>query len=308
MTKRMKSIKHGFRRVLSCWELYLFIVPTLVWFVLFQWIPLAGIQIAFRDYNFKAGVWASKWTGFLHFERFITLRSLGTLLKNTIGISVYSLAVGFPVPILLALVLNELRSSRLKRTVQTVSYAPHFISMVVMVGMIFSFLDMESGIINKIAEFFGGSAVDFMIEPKWFKTVYVLSGVWQNTGWSSIIYISALSGVDYSLHEAAMIDGANRIQRIRHVNLPGILPTIALMFILRSGSLLSVGYYKVYLMQTPLNLEASEVISTYMYKMGLQENQYSFSAAVGLMNTVVSAVLTIGTNKISALLTEHSLW
>ncbi|MDF2838085.1 MAG: sugar transporter permease, partial [Paenibacillus sp.] len=230
------------------------------------------------------------------------------LLRNTLGISLYELAVGFPVPILLALMINEIRGSRFRRFVQTVTYAPHFLSTVVLVGMIVLFLSPTTGIVNQAIQSFGGEPVYFMTEPEWFKSIYVLSGVWQQMGWSSIIYLAALTGIDPHLHEAARVDGASRLRRIWHINLPGIMPTIMILLILHVGSVMSVGFEKAFLMQNSLNLEGSDVISTYVYRSGILGSQYSFAAAVGLFNSVVNFVLLILVNRIARKLNQTSLW
>nr|HML45757.1 ABC transporter permease subunit [Clostridia bacterium] len=227
---------------------------------------------------------------------------------NTLSISLYSLAVSFPMPILLALVINEIKASGFRRSVQTISYAPHFISVVVLISMVEMFVNPEYGMINRILGLFGASPIPFLSEPRYFKSLYVLSGVWQSSGWGAIVYLSALSGIDPQLHESAMIDGANRIQRIAHINLPGILPTVSLLFILQVGGLMSVGFEKAFLMQKNINLEVSEVISTYVYKQGLLQLQYSFSSAVGLFNSVINCLLLVITNTITRSLGGNSLF
>jgi putative aldouronate transport system permease protein len=230
------------------------------------------------------------------------------LIQNTLGISVYSLLVGFPAPILLALVLNEQKSRKLKRIVQTVSYAPHFISTVVMVSLLMIILRSDYGILNKLLGLLGVPSQDYLSNPNLFKSIYVFSGIWQSAGWGSIIYLASLAGVDPELHEAAMIDGASRLERIWYINLPGILPTIVIMFIITAGNLMSVGFEKAFLMQNPLNLEASEVISTYIYKVGLMQVRYSFSSAVGLFNSVINCILLVAVNTFSRRLGDTSLW
>ena len=246
--------------------------------------------------------------GLEHFRKFFSNPSCRALIKNTLVISLYSLVVGFPLPIIFALTLNEVAPGRYKKLVQTVSYAPHFISTVVMVSMLTMFLNADNGIFNKIVETLGGPRVDYMSKANLFPTVYVLSGVWQSLGWSSVIYLSALSGIDTGLHEAAMIDGASRLQRIWHINLTGILPTITIMLILQVGNLMTVGFEKAFLMQNPLNLETSEIISTFVYKMGLNYRQYSYSTAIGLFNSVINMILLVSVNTIAGRLSETSLW
>lgn len=296
------------KRISKNWELYLFILPALVWYLIFTYGPLYGVQIAFRDFNGALGIWGSKWVGMKHFETFFTSYSFVRLLSNTLFLSLYSLVAAFPFPIILALMLNELRSVRYKKVVQTVTYAPHFISTVVMVGMLTLFFSPSMGVVNTVIEKFGGEAKDFMTDPTLFRHLYVWSGVWQGTGWGSVIYLAALSAVDPQQHEAAVIDGASRLQRIWYINLPVLLPTITILLILNCGSILSVGYEKVLLMQNDLTLDVSEVISTYVYKRGLLKAEYSFSAAVGLFNNVVNVTLLLVVNAITRKLGQTSLF
>lgn len=290
------------------WELYLFVLPALIYLIMYCYYPMYGVQIAFKNFRITKGIVGSEWVGFEHFVKFLSNPSCRALIKNTLVISVYSLVVGFPMPILFALTLNELRTGKYKKLVQTVSYAPHFISIVVMVSMLTMFLNKDSGIINTIIAALGGERTDFMSKANLFPTIYVLSGIWQSLGWSSVIYLSALSGIDPGLHEAAMIDGATRLQRIWHINLTGLLPTITIMLILQVGNLMTVGFEKAFLMQNPLNLETSEIISTFVYKMGLQYHQYSYSTAIGLFNSVINMILLLSVNKIAGKLSETSLW
>lgn len=282
--------------------------PVIVYFVVFQYFPMYGVQIAFKDFIATKGIWGSSWVGFKHFERFFESFYFWRLIKNTLGIGLYELAVGFPVPIVLALMINEIRSKFFKRFVQTVTYAPHFLSTVVIVGLILIFLSPATGMINQLLGLFGIGPISFMTEPGWFKSIYVLSGVWQHMGWSSIIYLAALTGIDPQLHEAARVDGASRLQRIWHINLPGIMPTIVILLILNVGSVLGVGFEKVFLMQNSLNMSASDVISTHVYRSGILGAQYSFSAAVGLFNAVVNFIMLIVVNRIARKVSETSLW
>lgn len=292
----------------SHWQLWLMMIPAIVYMLLFVYKPMGGIVIAFQDYSLKRGIWGSRWIGFENFTRLFNSYWFPIILKNTLTLSLLSLLLSFPAPIILALAANEIRSERRKRTFQTVSYAPHFISTVVVCGMITVFLSPESGVINFLLKAIGGEAVAFLAKPSAFKWVYVLSGIWQTIGWSAIIYIAALSGVDKNLLEAAEIDGANRIQRILYVNLPVLIPTIVIMFILRCGSILSVGYEKVYLLQNTANLSASEVISTYVYKMGLEKADFGFSTAASLFNNVINCIVLILSNKISKKVSGSSLF
>lgn len=292
----------------SNWELYLLISPVIVYFIVFHYIPMYGVQIAFKDFIANKGITGSPWIGFDHFERFYQSYYFWRLIKNTLLIGVYQLAVGFPIPILLALMINEVKASWFRRTVQTVTYAPHFLSTVVIVGMLVIFLTPETGIVNQIVTAFGGESVSFMTEPAWFKSLYVFSGVWQTMGWSSIIYLAALSGVDPQLHEAARVDGASRLQRIWHINLPSMIPTIVILLILNIGSILGVGFEKVFLMQNNMNLESSDVFATYVYRSGLLSAQYSFASAVGLFSNVINFVLLVTVNFIARRVSDNSLW
>ncbi|MGE7924871.1 ABC transporter permease [Viridibacillus arvi] len=289
------------------WELYLLLTPVILYFVVFHYFPLYGLQIAFKDFIATKGITGSPWVGFKHFERFFDSYYFWRLIKNTIGIGVFTLLVSFPVPIILALMLNEVKSLRYKKFVQTVIYAPHFLSTVVVVGMLLLFLKSD-GLVNQVIMLFGGNSIDFITEPGWFKTLFVFSDVWQTMGWSSIIYIAALAAVDPAQHEAAMIDGASKFQRIIHINIPAIMPTIVILFILNAGSVMAVGFEKVFLMQNDLNMSTSDVISTFVYRSGILEAQYSFSAAVGLFNSLINFIMLIMVNQIAKKVSETSLW
>jgi putative aldouronate transport system permease protein len=290
------------------WQYYLLLLPALIYIFIFNYMPMYGIQIAFKDYRAGLGIWGSPLSGLTHFKRFIMYPKFSMLLWNTISINLYSLAVGFPVPIILALFINEIHHRFFKKFVQIVTYAPHFISTVVICGMIILFTNKNVGMINNLLNIFGIERIGFMTEPGWFKTVYVLSGVWQNAGWGTIIYLAVLSGVSPELVEAARIDGANRFHIILHINIPFIIPTIIVLFILNCGNLLSLGFEKVYLLQNPLNLDSSEIISTYVYKVGLLGAQFSYSTAIGLFNTACNLILLIAVNTISAKVSKASLW
>ena len=283
-------------------------LPVLVFFLVFHYAPMYGVQIAFKKFSAVRGIVGSPWRGLYYFQQFFDSYLFGELIGNTLGLSLYSLAVGFPTPILLALMMNELRSERVKRVVQTITYAPHFISMVVMCSMIILFLSPSSGVLNRIIEILGGQSVYFMGKPEYFKTIYVLSGVWQNTGWSSIIYMAALSGIDPQLHEAATIDGASRLQRVWHINLPGILPTAVILLIMNCGSLMSIGFEKAFLLMNDLNRAAAEIISTFVYQRGLIDRNYSSAAAIGLFNSAINLVLLLGVNTIARRISDTSLW
>jgi putative aldouronate transport system permease protein len=290
------------------WDLYLLISPVIAYFLIFDYFPMYGVQIAFKNFMASKGIWGSPWIGFDHFERFFRSYYFDRLLRNTIEISLYSLLVGFPAPLILALMINEVRNKWFRRAVQTITYAPHFLSTVVVVGIVIMLLSTQKGIVNHVIEWTGGTKISFMTEPAWFKTIYVFSGVWQSVGWGSIIYLAALAGVDPQLHEAAIMDGASRLQRIYHINIPAIMPTIVILLILNMGHVMSVGFEKVYLMQNDLNMESSDVISTYVYRSGIIGAQYSFSAAIGLFNSIVNFILLIAVNFTARRLNETSLW
>ncbi|MCM3758415.1 ABC transporter permease subunit [Sporosarcina aquimarina] len=295
------------KSVTKNWQLYVLISPVILYFIIFHYFPLYGLQIAFKDFIASKGIIGSPWVGLKHFERFFDSYYFWRLIKNTVGIGVFTLVVSFPIPIILALLLNEVKSLRYKKFVQTIIYAPHFLSTVVVVGMLLLFLKTD-GLVNNVIQIFGGTPIDFISEPGWFKSLYVFSDVWQTMGWSSIIYIAALAAVDPAQHEAAMIDGASRLQRIFHINLPAIMPTIVILFILNAGSVMAVGFEKVYLMQNSLNMSTSDVISTFVYRSGILEAQYSFSAAVGLFNSIINFIMLIMVNQIAKKVNETSLW
>lgn len=306
--QRIKSIKKKLIKILNNYQLYLLVLPAFLYFTIFHYFPMYGVQIAFKDFIASKGIWGSPWVGFEHFERFFKSFYFKNVLVNTLQISIYGLVVGFPIPILLALFINEIKNKHFKKFVQTVTYAPHFISTVVMVGMIITFLTPGSGIVNILIEALGGKSVAFLGRPELFKSVYVLTGVWQNAGWNAIIYLATLASVDFEQHEAATIDGANRLQRIWHINIPCLVPMIVILLILNAGSIMSVGFEKVFLMQNQLNIESSEVITTYVYKSGLINAQYGFSSAVGLFNSIVNLILLISVNIISKRFSEVALW
>ena len=290
------------------WPLYLFLLPTIAYFLIFRFYPMYGLQLAFKNYRVVDGINGSPWAGLEHFRRFFTTADFGKLMGNTLSVSILTLIFTFPLPIILALLLNQLTSLKYKKLVQTTVYAPHFISTVVMVGMIFLFTSPSSGLINKIIEAFGGKAVHFTAEPGWFVPMYVISEIWQSTGWGSILYLAALAGVSPELHEAAVVDGANKFQRVWHIDIPGILPTIVIMMILNAGKIMNVGFEKAYLMQTSLNIKASEIIATYVYKRGVLKSQISLSTAVGLFDSVVNMILVVSVNWISRKVTDSSLF
>ncbi|HBU82707.1 sugar ABC transporter permease [Chryseobacterium mucoviscidosis] len=283
-------------------------LPPVAYFIIFKYVPMANAVLAFKDYNVIKGVWGSPWVGTKYFELLFQNPAFATLIKNTLYISFYQLIVGFPVPILLALALNEVKSATFKKTVQMVTYAPYFISTVVMVSIIMLFLSPRLGIVNTILGALGLEAVNFLGEPGLFRSLYVFSDVWQSMGYSAVIYLAALAGIDPSLYEAAKVDGASRFQKILNVDLPGILPAAVIILILSVGNIMAVGFEKIYLLQNPLNLSASEIISTYVYKMGLLNANYSFATAVGLFNSLINLILLLTVNAAAKRLSNTSLW
>ncbi len=288
-------------------SLYLLVLPVVIFYIIFHYKPMYGAIIAFKQYAPAKGVLGSPWVGFDHFVRFFSSHSFWRIFRNTFLISFYSLLFGFPAPIILALLLNELKNEKFKRTVQTISYLPHFISLVVVAGMIKDFT-VTDGIINDFIELFGGERVPILQKAELFRPVYIISGIWQEIGWGSIIYLAALSGISQELYEAAMIDGAGRFKQVIHVTIPGIAPTIIIMLILRIGQLMNVGYEKIILLYNPSTYETADVISSYVYRVGLLEFSWSYSAAVGLFNSVVNFILVIAANWVSRRVTETSLW
>jgi len=318
MTSESKSVEKtskssALQRALSRswrrhWQLYLLILPPIAYFIIFKYVPMVNAVLAFKDYNVIKGIWGSPWAGTKYFELLFQNPAFITLIKNTLYISFYSLIVGFPIPILLALALNEIKNIRFKKIVQMVTYAPYFISTVVMVSIIMLFLSPRLGIVNTIAGALGFEAVNFLGEPGLFRSIYVFSDVWQGMGYSAVIYLAALAGVDPSLYEAAKVDGANRMQKIINVDLPGLLPAAVIILILSVGNIMAVGFEKIYLLQNPLNLSASEIISTYVYKIGLLNANYSFATAVGLFNSVINLVLLLIVNAVAKRLSNTSLW
>lgn len=303
--KERWNLKQDFRKR---WQLYLMLLLPVLYIIIFCYVPMGGIVIAFKDYSFRKGILGSDWVGLKYFKQFFGSPDIGMLLKNTLIISFYQLIVTFPAPIILALALHIIGNDRFKKFMQTVTYAPYFISTVVLVGIVLQCLHLNIGIVNTVMEFLGMDRVDFMGRVSYFRHIYVWSGVWQTTGFSAIIYIAALGNVDQSLVEASLIDGANRLQRIRIVELPALKAIITIQLIMAIGSIMGVGFDKIYLMQNTLNLPVSEIISTYVFKRGMKDLQYSFATAVGLFNSVVNFILLFAANKLSQKFGETSLW
>ncbi len=283
------------RRILENWQLYVMLVIPIVITVIYKYIPMYGIQIAFRDYKASRGFFGSEWVGFDWFEQFFTAPTFGRMITNTIKLSVYSLLWSFPVPIILSLAINQLRFKRYKRVVQTVLYAPHFISIMVVCGMIRIFLSPYGGLVNLLT----GNQIDYMTVPEAFRTIYIASGIWQDAGWGTIIYLATLSAVDPGLYEAAKIDGASMFQRIRVIDIPELVPMVILQLIMAVSGIMSVGFEKVFLLQTQLNKATSDVIAVYVYEQGIVDHAYSYSTAIGLFNTVINIILLIVVNKIA---------
>ena len=296
------------RRIKSNIPLYVLLFPSIILLIIFAYIPMLGLVIAFKDYSPANGILNSPWVGFKYFTQFFNSVQFGTTMMNTLKISIYSILVGFPLPILLALLCNQLRTGKFKKVFQVTTYLPHFISTMVMCGMIILFLSPNSGLIANIFKSLGWTMPNLLSKPDSFAGVYVWSDVWQHIGWDSIIYLAALSAIDPTYYEAATMDGASRIQKILNIDLPLLLPTAMILLILRAGSLLSIGFEKVLLLQNPLNIAGSEVISTYVYKVGMINFQYSYSTAIGLFNTVVNLIILLSVNWFSKRYTKTGLF
>ena len=308
MEKTKKQKKINFKQILKKnWVCYLFILPMLIYVIIFNYIPMYGIQLAFKDYRVADGIWGSAWVGLKHFKTFFESYQFKDLLWNTLSLSLYSLIAGFPMPIIFALLLNYITNVKLKKVVQMVTYAPHFISTVVYCGMILIFLSSD-GVINQLLKLIGIDSVAFLTNPSNFRHIYVWSGVLQNIGWGSIMYISVLTSVDPTLHEAATVDGATRFQRLLHIDLPAIVPTMVIMLIMRAGEIMDLGFEKAFLLQNNINLDYSEIIATYVYKIGIQGGQFSYSSAIGLFNNVINMALLVVVNKIAKKVSDVSLW
>lgn len=289
------------------WLLYLMSLPVMAYYICFSYIPMAGVQLAFKEFRIKDGIWGSPWVGFEHFERFFSSYNFKQLLANTLTISIYTLILGIVMPVIFALMLNYVRKERMKKTIQMLTYLPYFISTVVMVGMLEIFLG-DRGMVNAVLGKLGAEPIGFLTTPSMFADVYAWSGTWQGLGFSSVMFVSALAGVDYELHEAAIVDGASKWRRIWHIDLVAIRSLIMLVLILNLGSVINVGYEKVLLMQNPLNMAASDVISTYVYRLGVLQQDYGYSTAVGLFNSLISVALILASNTIAKKTCNYSLW
>jgi putative aldouronate transport system permease protein len=297
-------------RVARAWRLYVLLLPALIWVAVFCYWPMYGVQIAFRDFSPATGFTGGPWVGLEHFVRFVTSYQFPVILRNTIVLHLYELVVGFPAPIILALALNAIRQRYFSKFAQLVTYAPNFISVVVVVGILVMLLDPQSGVVNHMIGLAGGNPIDFMGQPEWFRHLYVFSGVWQTAGFSAIVYLAALSSVPTELHEAARVDGASRLRRMWHIDLPAIIPIAVILLVLNIGSILSVGFEKVLLMQNPLNLDQSQVIGTYVYQVGLESPlpQYSYATAIGFFNSVVGLILLVLVNQLARRVAKAGLF
>lgn len=284
------------------------VVPAIIYFAIFAYGPMFGVVIAFKRFNAFSGIWDSEWVGLLHFRNFFNSIYFERLIRNTVVLNAYGLLIGFPAPVILALMLNEVIHPKFKRSVQTLTYLPYFISTVVVTGIIINFLSPSTGIVNQMIKALGMEPIAFLNLPQWFRHVYVWSDVWQFVGWSSIIYLAALAGIDPTLYESAQIDGAGRFARMRYISIPGILPTMMIILLLSLGSLMTVGFEKVYLLYNPSTYETADVISTYVYRAGLISGQYDFGTAVGLFNSLVALVLLLVVNWIAGRLKQQTLW
>ena len=297
----LKNIKRS-------WQLYVFVSLAFLTILIFNYLPMYGVLMAFQNFSPINGIWGSPWVGFEHFRVFFNGPFFWPIMRNTIMLSLYALIAGFPLPIILALAFNEVKGSFFKKFTQTVTYAPHFISMVVMTGMVISFLSPSTGIINHLLNLIGVDAINFLSEPGWFRSIYVWSGIWQSTGWGTVIYLAALAGVDPTLHEAAIVDGASRFKRILHINIPAIMPTIIILLIMNAGAIMTNGFERILLLQTPLNLSVSRVISTYVFEVGIEGLRFSFSTAINLFNSIINAILLIIVNMIAKKVSDTGLW
>jgi putative aldouronate transport system permease protein len=296
LPQRKNSLSLRLKRISRAWQLYVLLAPAIIYILVFKYWPMYGVQIAFKNYNPADGFTDSPWVGLTHFIRFVNSYQFGQVVGNTLWIAI------------LGLLVNQLQSERFKKFTQTVLYSPAFISTVVVVGIMFVLLSPRSGLVNNAIQLGGGEPIFFMGSAEWFRPIYVISDVWQNAGFSMIVYLAALAAIDPALHDAAKVDGASKLQRIRHIDLPGIMPVVTILFILAIGNLLNVGFEKALLMQTPLNLASSEIIQTYVYHAGLQQAQFSYSAAIGLFNSLLNLALLLVFNTIARRANQATLW
>ncbi|MCI2128498.1 MAG: ABC transporter permease subunit [Sphaerochaeta sp.] len=300
--------KRLYQRVWDKRGLFLLMAIPFAWYIIFKYVPMYGVQLAFKRYNPALGITRSPWVGLKYFRQFFHSYYFGTLLWNTLSLSLFQMLIGFPLPIILALMINEIHVRPYQKLVQNVTYIPHFLSTVVVVSMLNLFCDPTYGIFNKYLGLFGVPATDYMAKPNAFQTLYVFSNVWQNMGFNSIIYIAVLSSLNQDMYEAAMIDGCSRFKQMIYISLPALLPTIMILFVMRVGSLMNIGFEKVLLMQNPVNMSRSNVIATFVYTNGIQQGEFSYSTAIGLFNSLTNFVLLFGANRFSKKLTGSSLW
>lgn len=299
------------RRMLNDWQIYLLLLPAVIYFFFYNYLPLYGAQIAFRDYKFAgpaSGIIGSKWVGLKNFKDFFNAYYFGRLLTNTFLLNLFNLLWGFPIPIIMAILLNQFERSRVKKFTQTAIYVPHFISTAVMAGILYLFLSPSNGIVNHFIEAAGNKPINFMVEPGWFRTLFVGTDIWQHAGWNTILYIATLTSIDPEIYEAATIDGATKRQKILHIDIPYLIPIAVMMLILNCGSLLSSNTDKALLMQTPGNMATSDIIGVYVYEMGLSKAQFSYTSAIGLFINVINFVMILSVNWISKRLSETSLF
>jgi len=303
----MNKSQRALKQIKRSKYLYMIFFLPMVYYVVFHYAPMYGVLVAFKNYNIVKGIWDSPWVGFKHFAKFSSDPYFWKVVRNTFLMSFYNILWGFPIPIVLAILLNEVRHGKYKRAIQSISYLPHFISTVVLCGMLVNLLSTD-GLLNQLIKNLGGKTTQFLMYPEYFRTIYVSSSVWQSAGWTSIIYLAALTGIDPQLLDAATIDGANRLQRIKHVTIPAILPTISTMLIMNLGKMMNLGYEKVLLLYNGSTYETADIISTYVYRRGILGNSFSYATAVGLFQSVVGIVLLVMANKVSRKLSETSLW
>lgn len=299
--------KNPVLKVLRHWQLYLLVLLPMIAVIIFHYVPLYGVQIAFRDYSPKKGFFGSKWVGIKHFKRFFTYPKFWEIMWNTLKLNLINL-ITFPLPIMLAIMFNDIKNGIFKRTTQMLTYAPHFVSTVVLCSMVLLFCNRETGVINVFIRMLGGEGDEWMARPEWFAPIYVISGLWQNLGWDTIIYLAALASLPLELIDASKVDGANRLQVVRNIYIPHLAPTVVTLFLLHMGSMFGSSFEKIFLLQNPLNLGVSQTLATYVYEVGIVGNQFSYSTAVGLFNSVISIIIVVIFNTISRKVNETSLW
>lgn len=307
-SERQKRLHHRLNKIVQCKYLYLLMLPTLLWYIVYRYVPMIGTQIAFKDYSFSKGILGSPWVGLKYFQFLFNYPDFYNILRNTIVINIYNLIFGFPAPIILALMLNELRSLKFKKTIQTIVYFPHFLSWVIFGGLLIQFLSPNEGFINAFIEMLGGEPIFFLSRSEYFRGIVVVSNIIKETGWGAIIYLAALAGIDTALYEAAVIDGANRFQKLIYVTLPSIADTIIIMLILKVGYLLDVGFEQIYVLYNPAVYEVGDVLSTFIYRIGIQDMQFSLTTAIGLFQSIIGFLLIWGTNTIAKRFSDVSMW